>query len=68
MLWWLQVPKLPRELDTDAYDPDVAQKNIAALGYRESKCVSNPKYIFWQHRMRRTRSRRDEKAGVYAIA
>ena len=68
MLWWLQVPKLPRELDTDAYDPDVAQKNISALGYREAKCVSNPNYIFWQHRMQRTRSRRDEKAGVYAIA
>ena len=68
MLWWLQVPKLPRELDTDAYDPDVAQRNIAALGYREAKCVSNTNYIFWQHRMQRTRSRRDEKAGVYAVA
>ncbi len=68
MLWWLQVPKLPRELDTDAYDPDVALRNITSLGYREAKCVSNPNYIFWQHRMQRSRSRRDQKAGVYAIA
>ncbi len=68
MLWWLQVPKLPRELDTDDYDPGLAQTNIAELGYREAKCVSNPNYIFWQHRMQRTRSRRDQKAGVYAIA
>ena len=68
MLWWLQVPKLPRELDTDDYDPGLAQTNIAELGYREAKCVSNPNYIFWQHRMQRTRSRRDQKAGVYATA
>ena len=68
MLWWLQVPKLPREMDTDVYDAELAQRNIAFLGYKESKCVSNSNYMFWQHRLRRGRSRRDEKAGIYATA
>jgi hypothetical protein len=67
-LYWLQIPKMPRATATDSYDPALARANIAAHGYEEVPCRSNPRYVYWRHRSRRERSRRDVNAGFYAMA
>jgi hypothetical protein len=64
-LHWLRVEDQPRGEQTDDYDREKAEAAIRKAGYKMFFCKSDGRFPYWADRVRRTRSRRDEKSGFY---
>ena len=67
-LHWLQIPSMPRSQQVDHFDPSIGEARMAEARYRMTFCVSDNRFPYWTHRLRREKSRRDVKAKLYEMA
>ncbi|NPD66350.1 hypothetical protein HN018_23320 (plasmid) [Lichenicola cladoniae] len=67
-LHWLQIPTMPRTQQVDHFDPDIGNARMTEAKYKMMTCVSDERFPYWTHRMRREKSRRDVKAKLYDAA
>lgn len=67
-LHWLQIPTMPRCHQVDHFDPSIGETRMAQAKYRMMFCVSDSRFPYWTHRLRREKSRRDVKAKLYDVA
>lgn len=67
-LHWLQIPTTPRSQQVDHFVPSIGETRIAEARYRMMFCVSDNRFPYWTHRLRREKSRRDVKAKLYDVA
>jgi hypothetical protein len=67
-LHWLQIPATPRGQLVDHFDPSIGEARMAEARYKMMFCVSDNRFPYWTHRLRREKSRRDVKAKLYEMA